>query len=77
MRSLLAIAIIHEFPSISINFVLTFTQADLNVDVFLVIPLGMGVDGNIGEWLLRINKALYGLTQASENWFDIIKLVYK
>ena len=48
VRSILAIASIHELTSTSIEFVMAFTQADLNVDVFFNITLVMGVDGNIG-----------------------------
>ena len=48
MRSLLAIASIHELPRRSIDSVPTFPQADLDVDVFVDLPLGMGVDGNGG-----------------------------
>ena len=47
-RSLLAITIIHELPSRSIDFVLAFTQAELDVDVFMELPLGMGVCVNEG-----------------------------
>ena len=46
--SLLDIAIIHELPSRSIDFVFSFIQVNLCVDVFVEIPLGMGVDGNRG-----------------------------
>ena len=73
MRSILAIEIIHEFPSRSIDFVLDFHQDDLDVDIFMEIPLGMGFDGNIGEWVLNLKKTLYGIKQASENWFDIVE----
>ena len=77
VRSLLSIQIIHELTIISIDFVLDFTQSDLDVYVFMEITLGMGVDGNRGEWVLKLNKLLYGINQASEHWFDIIPLVYK
>ena len=66
MRSILAMESIYSLPSRSIEFVLAFTQADIDVDVFMGIPLGMGVDGNRGEWLLKLNKSFYGLKQASE-----------
>ena len=56
VRLLLAIASIHEFPSISIEFVLAFNQADLDVDVFMYLPLGMGVDGKRVKWVLKLNK---------------------
>ena len=37
------------------------------------IVLVVGVDGNRVEWVIKSNKSLYGLNQASENWFDLIK----
>ena len=72
MSLLIAIASIHEFPSISIDFVLAFPQSDLDVDVFMDLPLVMLVDGNRREWVLKLNKSLYGLNQASEKWFDLL-----
>ena len=37
------------------------------------ITLGMGVDGNRGEWVLKLNKSLYRLKKESTNWFDLLK----
>ena len=34
---------------------------------------GMGVNGNIVEWVLKLNQSLYGLTKAITNWFDMVK----
>ena len=59
VRSLLAIANIHEFPSRSYEFVLDFPQAELGVDVFIELLLGNVIDGNRGEWVLSLNKLLY------------------
>ena len=73
LRSLLTIASINSFTSISIYFVLAFPQSDLDVDVFMYLTLGMGVDGNILEWVLKLNKLLYGLKQASANLFGLLK----
>ena len=47
VRSIFALESIHEFTSRSIDFVIDFTQADVDVDVFMNIPLGMVVDVNI------------------------------
>ena len=46
---LLDISSIHELPSISINFVLAFPQAELDVDVLVDISLVTEVDRNIEE----------------------------
>ena len=73
MRSLLAIASIHEFPIISIDLLIYFTQYDLDVDFFMDIHLVMGIDVNIGEWVLKLNKPLYEIKQEIAKWFDHLK----
>ena len=59
------------------NSVLAFSKSDLDVDVSMEIPLGVRVDENRGEWVLKLNKSLYGIKKASVIWFDIIKMFYK
>ena len=59
VRSLLAISSIHELPNILTDFLLDFPLYDLDVDVFMDLPLGMGVDRNRGEWVLKSNKSTY------------------
>ena len=46
VRSILAIASIHGFPRIPIDFLLNFQQANVDLYVFIDPPFGMGVDGN-------------------------------
>ena len=46
VRSIFAIEIIHGFTSISIDFVIAFLQYDLDVDVFMKLPLGILFDRN-------------------------------
>ena len=55
-----------------IDFDLAFPQYYIDVYVFMEILLVMGVDGNRGEWVINLNKSLYGLNQEIENWFDIL-----
>ena len=71
--SLLDIECIHEFPIRSIDFVLDFNQYDLDVDVLVEIYLVMGVDENIREWVLQLNKSLYGINQTNKKCFDLLK----
>ena len=37
------------------------------------IHLGIGVDVNRGEWVLKLKKSLYGINEVSENWFEIVE----
>ena len=52
---------------------MAFTQYYLDMYVFLDIPLGVGADRNRGEWVLNLNKSVYGLNKSSANWFDLLK----
>ena len=47
-RSLFALESIHEFPSISIEFVFYFPKLDLDVDIFMELLLGNKNDVNRG-----------------------------
>ena len=63
VRFLISIAIIHELPSIPIECIPALTKAELYVDIFMYIPLWMLVDGNMVEWVLKLNKPIYGINQ--------------
>jgi hypothetical protein len=68
---LLAVAKIHGLSSKSIDFGLAFPQADLEVPVFMELPLGFDAPDS-QHWklyVLQLNKSLYGLKQAGYNWF--------
>ena len=76
VRLILAIAHIHKLDSKSIDFVLAFPQAELDVDIWMELPRGMVPDcddGNKRSYVLKLKKNLYGLKQASFNWFDKLK----
>ena len=65
VRSLLAIASVHQFTIISMDCVLDFLQYDIDVDVFMKLTLEKGVDGNRGKYQLKSNKSLDVLKKAS------------
>ncbi len=71
VRILLAVAKIHCLPSRSIDFVLAFSQADLEVPVYMELQLGFDAPDNENRkfYVLGLNKSLYGLKQAGYNWF--------
>ncbi len=68
---LLAVAKIHGLPSKSIDYVLAFPQADLEVPVYMELLLGFDApqNGSRKLYVLCLNKSLYGLKQAGYNWF--------
>ena len=77
VRLLLAISHLHDLETQSIDFVLAFPQADLDVDVWMELPDGMNPEGvdekDRWKYVLKLNKSLYGLKQASHNWYMKLK----
>ncbi len=73
VRLLLIVAKIHGLKLKSIDFVLAFPQAELDVDVYMELPAGVNPvdvsDKNRRRYVLKLNKSLYGLKQAGYNWF--------
>jgi hypothetical protein len=74
VQLLLIVAKIHGLKSKSINFVLAFPQADSDIPVYLELPAGVNPvsvsDGDRRQYVLKLNKSLYGLKQAGYNWFE-------
>ena len=77
VRLLLALYHIHGLNSKSIDFVLAFPQADLDVDIWMELPIGFHVGGKyVDDWrayVLKLKKSVYGLKQLSLNWFEKLK----
>ena len=68
VRTLLILSEIYGLKSGSIDFVLAFPQADLDVPVFIRLPIGFDVESNPnGAYVFRLKKNLYGLKQAAKN----------
>ena len=57
-----------ELLSRSVNFVLAFSQADIDADVYMKLPARFKqYEGK--KYILKLNKNLYGLCQGSHNWY--------
>eukprot|EP00957_Ditylum_brightwellii_P104054 7927440-Ditylum_brightwellii.AAC.1 len=73
VRTLLTIAAIQDLPASSIDFVLAFHQAELDVIVYMELPIGMDIQhGVTKDYVLRLNKSINGLKQSSLNWFNLL-----
>ena len=76
VRFLLVLSEIVGLESKTINFVLAFPQTELDVPVFMELPIGMEVTGSKEDHkahVLRLRKSLYGLKQASANWYCMLR----
>ena len=53
----------------ALNFFFSFSQADLDVPVYMELPAGMEIEGTKHEkpYVLLLKKHFYGLKQASTN----------
>jgi Reverse transcriptase (RNA-dependent DNA polymerase). len=76
VRALLTTSKIHNLPTKSIDFVLAFLQAELDTDVFMEILAGFSSDLRKTH-VLKLNKSLYGLKQASSNWYKHLTTALK
>ena len=45
-----------------------FTQAELDEDVYMMMPQGFEVDGMV----CHLKKSLYGLKQSPRNWYLLV-----
>ena len=74
LTPILIVAKVHGLKSKSIEFVLAFPQAALDVPVYMELPTGVNPtnvsDGDCHRFILKLNKSLYGLKQAGYNWFE-------
>jgi hypothetical protein len=73
---LLALCNIHGLESKTIDFILAFPQADLDVDIWMELPTGIIVsdrEDTLWAYVLKLKKSLYGLKQESLNWFEKLK----
>ena len=73
IRSLLNLAILNEWKTRQIDFVLAFLQAKPECDMYMEIPRGCNVARSKKDYVLKLNKKLYGSKQASKLWYDFLK----
>ena len=69
VRIMLTLAAIENLHTKSIDFVLTYPQSDLDVDIYIELPQEFNVGPESGRYVLKLQKNLYGLKQAGHNWF--------
>jgi len=76
IKLLLEIAKNHGLKSKLIDFVLAFLQADLDIDIWMELPIGFQTIKDPDHshlYVLKLKKNLYGLKQASFNWYKKLR----
>ena len=73
IQSLLTLSILNGWNTRQIDFVLAFPQAKPECDMYMEIPRGCNVEGSKRDYVLKLNKNLYGSKQASRLWFEHLR----
>jgi hypothetical protein len=75
VRMMLVLTLAEKLHSRSIDFTLAYPQADLDVDIYLELPMGFKLEGGHDKklYVLKLKKNLYGLKQAGYNWYEKLK----
>jgi hypothetical protein len=69
IRLLLAKALLHNWHTRQIDFVLAYPQADIETELFMKLPAGIELPGvSKSTHCLRLKKNLYGQKQAGRVW---------
>ena len=55
-------------------FFLAYTQANLKPEIFIELPIGLGVDRDLPrEWFIVLDKGIYGLKDAGLKWYKKLR----
>jgi len=78
-RFFLTLATINGWKTRQLDFVMAFTQADVERDLYMELPKNFSVPGtkityaDKDKYVLKLVKNLYGQKQAGKVWYDHLK----
>jgi hypothetical protein len=75
IRMVNTLAAMHNIKGKQIDFTQAFPQAKIKEDIYLRLPAGF--EHKNDKWALKLKRNLYGLVQASRNWFLKLSAIYE
>jgi hypothetical protein len=75
IRMVNTLAAMHNLRGKQIDFTQAFLQAKLKEYIYLRFPAGF--EHKTENWALKLKRNLYGLVQASRNWFLKLSAIYE
>jgi hypothetical protein len=75
IRMLNTLVAMHNLKGKQIDFTQAFPQAKLKEDIYLRLPAGF--EHKNDKWALKLKRNLYGLIEASRNWFLKVSAIYE
>ena len=72
---MLTLAAIGNLHTKSIDFVLAYPHANLDVDIYMWLQEGFNAGPESRRYVLKLQNNLYGLEQAGHNWFKKLSSV--
>jgi hypothetical protein len=75
IRMVNTLAAMHNLKGKKNDFTQAFPQAKLKEDIHLRFPAGF--EHKSDKWALKLKRNLYGLVQASRNWFLKLSAIYE
>ena len=73
VRLLQIVCCVLGLKSASVDFVLAFPQTELEEEIYMELAVGFEALGADCSQVLKLKKNLYGLKEASSNWYGMIK----
>ena len=66
-----------NLESHQVSFTQTLMHAELDDDIYMCLQQGWWHVDNTDEWAIKLKKNLYGLVQATHNWYKALSDVFK
>jgi len=73
IRMMLALALVNNWHTQQIDYVLAYPQAPIEREIFMKIPRGMEIGGrNKEDYVLKLHRNIYGQKQAGRVWYQYL-----